>query len=192
MTPIRRSIDAAGTLFPTIKRRGAMNWDAIGAVGQILGALAVFVSLGYLALQVKVANASARQSSQNALISDYHNTLQMFAQDPELTELIRRGANGGLEVLDGNEQTRFNYLMYSEYMRAQNMYRQLLSNQFDSHIARPLIVFFAQLCKTIGGSDWWRLTKGGADSDFVAHIDSLLANPKLMQLQNSQPWYARE
>ena len=40
-----------------------MNWDAIGAVGEILGALAVFVTLIYLAIQtrdnVKVLRARA-------------------------------------------------------------------------------------------------------------------------------------
>jgi hypothetical protein len=30
-----------------------MNWDAIGAVGEILGAIAVFVSLLYLAIQIR-------------------------------------------------------------------------------------------------------------------------------------------
>ena len=29
-----------------------MNWDAIAAIGQVLGSLAVFITLGYLALQV--------------------------------------------------------------------------------------------------------------------------------------------
>ncbi len=30
-----------------------MNWDAIGAIGEILGALAVIATLAYLATQVK-------------------------------------------------------------------------------------------------------------------------------------------
>ena len=30
-----------------------MNWDAIGAVGEIFGAIAVFVSLIYLAVQTR-------------------------------------------------------------------------------------------------------------------------------------------
>ena len=30
-----------------------MNWDAIGAIGQMLGSIAVFVTLGYLAVQVR-------------------------------------------------------------------------------------------------------------------------------------------
>jgi len=30
-----------------------MNWDAIGAVGRMLGSVAVFITLGYLATQIR-------------------------------------------------------------------------------------------------------------------------------------------
>lgn len=33
-----------------------MNWDAIGAVGEIVGALAVVISLVYLASQIRIQN----------------------------------------------------------------------------------------------------------------------------------------
>ncbi len=39
-----------------------MNWDAIGAVGDMVGALAVIVTLAYLALQIR---ASTRESAAN-------------------------------------------------------------------------------------------------------------------------------
>jgi hypothetical protein len=41
----------------------AVNWEAIGTVGQVLGSIAVFVTIWYLAIQVR----HARQSSQVAI-----------------------------------------------------------------------------------------------------------------------------
>jgi len=50
-----------------------MNWDAIGAVGEIVGALAVVVTLAYLALQVR---ASTRESEANAFaVTSDHRTM---------------------------------------------------------------------------------------------------------------------
>jgi hypothetical protein len=40
-----------------------MNWDAIGAIGQVLGSVAVFITLVYLAIQTR----HARSESQRAL-----------------------------------------------------------------------------------------------------------------------------
>ena len=38
-----------------------MNWDAIGAVGQMLGSVAVLFTLGYLALQVKHVSSAGHE-----------------------------------------------------------------------------------------------------------------------------------
>ena len=43
-----------------------MNWDAVGAVGQVLGSLAVCVTLGYLAEQVRHAQDQARRALSQA------------------------------------------------------------------------------------------------------------------------------
>jgi hypothetical protein len=39
-----------------------MNREAVGAIGQVLGSLAVFVTLAYLAIQTKHAKEEARRS----------------------------------------------------------------------------------------------------------------------------------
>jgi hypothetical protein len=40
-----------------------MNWDAVGAIGQILGSVAVFVTLGYLATQVRQAKRQMQRAA---------------------------------------------------------------------------------------------------------------------------------
>ena len=39
-----------------------MNWDEVGAIGQVLGSLAVFITLGYLAIQVRHARKEMQRS----------------------------------------------------------------------------------------------------------------------------------
>ena len=39
-----------------------MNWEEVGAIGQVLGSIAVFVTLGYLAIQVKHSRQDARRA----------------------------------------------------------------------------------------------------------------------------------
>ena len=49
-----------------------MNWDAIGALGEIIGAAAVFISLLYLAIQIRQSTTLAR--------TQYHtNSVSIFA-----------------------------------------------------------------------------------------------------------------
>jgi hypothetical protein len=43
-----------------------MNWEAIGAVGELLGATVVFITLAYLAIQVKSAKLTAIDANRLA------------------------------------------------------------------------------------------------------------------------------
>ena len=65
-----------------------MNWDAIGAVGEIVGALAVVVSLLYLAGQIRVSN----KASRNSLIQELQDTVKIvFQMNLDEAELIIKG-----------------------------------------------------------------------------------------------------
>ena len=44
-----------------------MNWDALGAIAELLGALAVFITVVYLTIQVR--QSAKAQEQQNALTS---------------------------------------------------------------------------------------------------------------------------
>ena len=61
-----------------------MNWDAAGAIGEIVGALAVVVTLGYLAVQVRSAREVAADSNR---LNRTNNVLGMalaLATHPDL------------------------------------------------------------------------------------------------------------
>ena len=65
-----------------------MNWDAIGAIGETLGAIAVVVTLIYLAAQI-------RQNSRFVKAATYHSTMRArnefnfaVATTPELSALL--------------------------------------------------------------------------------------------------------
>ena len=49
-----------------------MNWDAIGAVGEILGALAVVVTLFYLARQLRENTASNRVATAWSMMNSFN------------------------------------------------------------------------------------------------------------------------
>ena len=44
-----------------------MNWDAIGAIGELVGALAVVLTLAYLALEVRRSRLIAESSAVDNL-----------------------------------------------------------------------------------------------------------------------------
>jgi hypothetical protein len=54
-----------------------MNWDAIGAIGEVLGAIAVVVTLIYLGVQIR-QNTEREKMSQEFVANQYFNELRML------------------------------------------------------------------------------------------------------------------
>ncbi len=67
-----------------------MDWQAIGAVGEILGAAAVVASLVYLARQVKISAAVIQATAFREIALRTADTLEGWAVDDEWHELVVR------------------------------------------------------------------------------------------------------
>ena len=64
-----------------------MNWDAIGAVGEIVGAAAVVLTLLYLALQVRGQNRQSRSMSAKELVREMNEGRALLLVNESLAEL---------------------------------------------------------------------------------------------------------
>ncbi len=69
-----------------------MNWEAIGAVGEILGALAVVGTLAYLATQVRYAKATATDSNRLERASGVREMVIELAKNDSLRSAWITGA----------------------------------------------------------------------------------------------------
>jgi len=73
-----------------------MNWEAIGALGEVLGALAVFATLIYLALQVKHSRRLLEENQRISLSQAYQARANMrmdtfkFGMEPHGGELLSK------------------------------------------------------------------------------------------------------
>ena len=87
-----------------------MNWDAIGAVGEILGALAVFISLVYLAVQVRQNRDQVQLQALMDAIARHVSKYVEATETDEKAENFRNGLSDFL-VMPINERAKFHSTM---------------------------------------------------------------------------------
>jgi len=68
-----------------------MNWEALGALGEIVGALAVIVTLVYLSVQIRQNTKASRIAAVQAASENSSRFSELIAADPELGEIFWRG-----------------------------------------------------------------------------------------------------
>ena len=65
-----------------------MSWDSVAAISETVGALAVVISLIYLAMQVKQSNRQAATDSGFALLSEFNRVDELILTTPEMIALM--------------------------------------------------------------------------------------------------------
>lgn len=88
-----------------------MNWDALGAIGEIVGSAAVVLTLAYLAIQTKNNSQVARSNSTNQSRTALTEIMSMIAGDSETSEVYYTGMTDPAS-LSGEQRVRFDTLIF--------------------------------------------------------------------------------
>jgi hypothetical protein len=70
-----------------------MNWEAIGAIGEIVGALAVFGTLAYLAVQIKQVKSDLHLSSYREANRIFNDVTGSVVNSPELAKTLEQASS---------------------------------------------------------------------------------------------------
>ncbi len=68
-----------------------MNWDAIGAIGEVVGGVAVIATLLYLAAQIRQNAQSVRNAASLSVNEGLAEINRRVSNDPEFADLWLRG-----------------------------------------------------------------------------------------------------
>ena len=83
-----------------------MDWNAVGAVGEILGAVAVFLTLLYLAAQIRQANKMAHFETTREIMAQFNACNHLIATDPSIREVLLK--DGELSI--GESEQLYSYV----------------------------------------------------------------------------------
>jgi len=148
-----------------------MNWDAIGAAAELVGAVGVVVSLLYLATQIRASSRMAAVQAKleaTRMLNDYVDSL---IKSPDLSELWRRGIADS-ETLSREDYIRFSNLLIKAfwYFSASHFQYRLGTLDDDGwHEIRAVMTFYLQ---GAGAWHWWK--RNGREMfgpAFVAFMD---------------------
>jgi len=159
-----------------------MNWEAVGAIAELVAALGVIASLIYLAKQI---NANSDNIAQNtkALVSDRDassndtamDILNSLARDPDLAVLMMKG---GLdtEVLSDLEQFRYSTFLLRIFESHQTYFIQHLKGSVSEELWNYYSGVMDRSIRVPGISKWWVQNRSCFNSDFAVYINRKLSD----------------
>ena len=152
-----------------------MNWDAVGAIGQLVGALLVGITLIYLSLQLRQNTAALKSSTFLAISTLMGSTMEVLATQLDLAPLLIR-AQSGLDELTATERARFGFLMMMAVRRVEAVVVQRHLGLIDPELTEGFERSALSALASKGARQWWEGSKGAFSNLFAAWADEKLAS----------------
>ena len=152
-----------------------MNWEAISAIGQLVGALAVVISLIYLAREVRSNARATRQAAMRSTLDVLNRHTQQITEHADLAELRNRGFED-FESLEGADRARFGSLMHQLFRNLEDVYYQHLEGHLDPRVWRGIEVVVREVNAQPGVQAWWRSHSHWFGEEFAKFVNQQQAN----------------
>jgi hypothetical protein len=158
-----------------------MNWDAIGAIAELLGAIGVIASLVYLATQIRQSREQMERNTQALRGGSYQQFFQNIdaiaqrsSDNPEKERAVRLGRLD-YNQLDEEDAFRFEVWITGMMLAWENAEYQHRVGMLDED---RRMLHLKQLKATLllpGVTQWWRKSPMDVFSpEFVALVEEIL------------------
>jgi hypothetical protein len=150
-----------------------MNWEAMSAIGEMVGAVGVIVSLVYLALQIRQNSNVVRSATRQAISTTQVEMGFRIAESSDLRASI--AASWGIEgpPTAAQDTEILNVFLYRAFLRAyENQYHQFKEGTFDADMWSGYREALRGMFFSGGSLKVWEQTRAAFSPDFTRFVDS--------------------
>lgn len=148
-----------------------MNWDALGAIGEVLGAAAVVATLLYVSREIRQNSRSLEMSALRDTTAQWNHWSAMLAGSSDLAEIVAKG-NREFGSLSDSESLRYGAYAQSFFDNVES-YRTLATELKIDKDLQVLESIVARRIRLRGFACWWADNTADYDDDFVRWVEDV-------------------
>jgi hypothetical protein len=149
-----------------------MNWEAIGAVGEVGGAIAVVITLVYLSRQLRENTNSIKLQSIESTYKDWNESLKDMQSIDGVGSAYAKALKG--EARSELEEHQMTYL-FRRIFNAQAKMRYLKSiGVSDPFNSESLEIALPHLLKIEFFRKWWPAQRNRYGAEFQQYLDDFI------------------
>jgi hypothetical protein len=157
-----------------VYREKGMNWEAMGAVGELLSAVVVIASVIYLGIQIRENTRVSRNEAYRDMV-DIWNVLLKTLANADSQAVVK--ALASYETLESHEKFNFDNLMTMLVNTLEGTAEVNDENFIIDDVMEPVEGYVAHYFTYPGTHEWWRRSKGGFTPKIQGWIDRKFPGP---------------
>ena len=148
-----------------------MNWDAISAVAEVVGVIAVVVSLVYLAIQIREQNKESRLAAMHEISEAFRDSISTFSS-AEMAGVAARG-NEDFDALSDTEVMQL-IAGYQRIFRVwEEAFHQYKAGRLDRNIWDVMVLQYSSFLSSPSLGRVWDLRRQYYNGDFQDFVETL-------------------
>lgn len=155
-----------------------LTLEQIYFIGQTISAIAVVISLIYVALQIKQNTNATKAASAQAYVTADNEIVGLINSSPNLADVLYQGANG-LSVLKGGDTIRFVAFHDLVFISFQSYYLQWKKGVLEEVLWGTYKQAFVGLLQQKGQQEWWALRHHWFSQEFQDYVEQSVMNEKV-------------
>ena len=149
------------------------NLESLASLGEIVGAIAVVVSLLYLAVQVRQNTRAQRLENASRILDRTASMQGALSRDPAMSVLFSKGVSDPSK-LTPQERIQFTWAMYEFFGALEFMFLAANENSIPEEIWQRWSSAAAWWLTFPGVQAWWNVRPIPFADSFSSYIESLL------------------
>ena len=145
-----------------------MNWEAVGAIGEVVAATVVVLTLIYLAVQMRQSIRATHAATMQAANDSFVNINLAIVSDDALLKVIA----GFAEPQSLEEKAKYQIIMISLYRVRETMFMLAKAGTTDARGWERLKPQIRTHLRGDYARAWWRSNSSSFTEEFAAYIDS--------------------
>ena len=147
-----------------------MNWEAIGAIGEVVGATGVVLTLGYLAAQIRQNSNVIRSSTRQAISTNQMEMGFRVAESADLRAAFGRWNCG--EAPSSLDEELTGHLLRRSILRSlENQYHQHKDGTFDDATWSGYLESMKRSFETPAAVEFWEENRALYSAEFADFVE---------------------
>lgn len=147
-----------------------MNWEALGAMAELLGAAGVIASLIFVGIQVRQNTRSMRASTYDSMVRSNGEWLAAVIADPALADGFE-AAVGNWRGVKAEDRARIMYLLTQLFRHWENSFFQYRQGTLDAGLWMTWEGIMVSYFHQPGIQEWWKVRRHAYSTDFRAFLE---------------------
>ena len=158
-----------------------MNWEALGAIGELIGAFAVVVTLIYVGIQVRHSAGAVRSAAANDASVAMQTWYLEMGSNRQASDMWFNAMTSP-EPLSTHDEFQFMMSMHAVLLGMQNSYLLSKEGTLDAEFREAVTTAIVAVKDLPGMDRYWRQRRDFLHNGFAEFVDGLLGQDAIETL----------